>query len=50
MFSGSQVWYGGKGVPLWAHAEAFLPPGESAAQWYSVEENLFRIWGGEERG
>lgn len=30
----SQVW--GKGVPLWAHAEASLHP-EGPATWYSIE-------------
>lgn len=32
----SQVW--GKGVPLWAHVEASLPPEGSVTRWYTVEE------------
>jgi hypothetical protein len=40
----------GKGVPLWAHAEASLPPKVPATRQYSIEYSLFRAWGGEFRG
>ena len=42
----------GNGVPLWAHAVAFLPPPPPRYQpheGHSIEWSLFRVWGGELR-
>jgi hypothetical protein len=38
-----EVW--GKGVPWWAHAKTSEPD----THWYSIEQSLFRAWGGELR-
>ena len=46
MFYG--VW--GRRVTQQAHAEAFLPPGGTRHRQNSIEESLFRAWGGELRG
>jgi hypothetical protein len=36
-------------MPLLSHAKAFLPPEGPATGWYSIEQSLFRAWGGDLR-
>jgi len=46
MFGGSE-YGGGKGVPLWADAEASFPPEGPVTGQYRIE--FFKAWGGESR-
>ena len=39
----------GEGVPQQAHAKASLPCEGPDTHWYSIEQSLFRAWGGELR-
>ena len=48
LWGDGKVW--GKWLPQQSHTKALLPLDGPATRWNSIEQSLFRAWGGEIRG